>query len=258
MQHILPLVASGLLAAGAGAVLGYRAGRRAPVRPHREDRQRSERERRLVSDIGHELRTPLTTLTAGVAVLDRYRDELPERPRQALALVDAELDHLRRLLDDLLALARAEAGIRRGDAEPLPLATLVRHTLAGRHYPPDLLTVRAEVTVRGRKLELERTLANLLENADRHGGGVLALTVDRDGADAVVTVDDAGPGVPEADRVRVFERFATVRGGRRSTAGTGIGLAIVAETVAAHGGRITCAERPGGGARFELRLPAHD
>ncbi|MGV9331324.1 sensor histidine kinase [Nocardia sp. NPDC003726] len=217
--------------------------------------RRIEREHRLFGDVSHELRTPLTTLMAGVGVLNRHRGDLPERSQRALGLVTAEVEHLRKLLDDLLALARVEAGMHHGDAEPLSVRDLLVHTLADRRYPAELLTVRQDVTVRGRKVELERAVANLLHNADRHGGGVVAVTVDRDGTDAVLTVDDAGPGVPAADRERIFERFATARSGRRSPDGTGIGLALVAETVATHGGRVRCTDRPGGGARFVVRLP---
>ncbi|MEV6426481.1 HAMP domain-containing sensor histidine kinase [Nocardia sp. NPDC051463] len=217
--------------------------------------RRIEREHRLVGDVSHELRTPLTTLMAGVDVLNRHSGEFPERPRRALGLVTDEIDHLRRLLDDLLALARAEAGMHRGDADPLSVAELLTHTLAGSRHAPELLTVVEDVTVRGRKLELERALVNLLANADRHGGGVVAVTVRRDGDDAVITVDDAGPGVPAADRDRIFERFVTMRSGRSSVTGTGIGLALVAETMSAHRGRVECLDRPGGGARFTLRLP---
>ncbi|WP_328401994.1 HAMP domain-containing sensor histidine kinase [Nocardia sp. NBC_00403] len=217
--------------------------------------RRIEREHRLVGDVSHELRTPLTTLMAGVDVLNRHSGEFPERPRRALGLVTDEVDHLRRLLDDLLALARAEAGMHRGDADSLSVRELLTHTLAGSRHAPELLTVVEDVTVRGRKLELERALVNLLANADRHGGGVVAVTVRREGGDAVITVDDAGPGVPAADRGRIFERFVTMRSGRSSATGTGIGLALVAETMSAHRGRVECLDRPGGGARFALRLP---
>ncbi|MBO0854594.1 MAG: HAMP domain-containing histidine kinase [Nocardia sp.] len=214
---------------------------------------RIERERRLVGDVSHELRTPLTTLTTSVGVMSRYADQLPERSRRALELVRAELDHLRRLLDDLLALARAEARMHGADAEPLSVGELLTHTLAEVHYPSEMLTVSEDGIVIGRKLELERALVNLLENAQRHGGGVVAVGVCREGDEMVVTVDDAGPGVAPQDRQRIFERFVTVRRGKRS--GTGIGLALVAETVAAHGGRVKCTERPGGGARFTVWLP---
>ncbi|QIS04285.1 HAMP domain-containing protein [Nocardia brasiliensis] len=217
--------------------------------------QRIDRERRLVADIGHELRTPLTTLTTSVGVMARHRDELPERPRMAFGLISAELEHLRRLLDDLLALARAEAGIHRSQPEPLSLRELVTYTLAGRKFAPELLTVAEDVSIDGRKIELERAIANLLDNADRHGGGLTEVTVARDGRDALIHIDDAGPGVPEGDRERIFERFVTAKIGRRTGTGTGIGLALVAETVAAHHGSVTCTDRPGGGARFVVRLP---
>ncbi|MGW1738631.1 HAMP domain-containing sensor histidine kinase [Nocardia sp. NPDC001965] len=218
--------------------------------------RRIDREHRLFGDVSHELRTPLTTLTTAVDVLNRYREDMPPRSQQALDLVSAEVDHLRRLLDDLLALARVEAGMHHGDADPVSVGDLVAHTLQDSRRPAELLDVREDVTVRGRKLELERAVVNLLKNADRHGGGAVAVTVRRDGGDAVVEVDDAGPGVAPADRERIFERFATSRSGRRSaTGGTGIGLALVAETVATHHGRVECDERPGGGARFIIRLP---
>ncbi|WP_245745909.1 HAMP domain-containing sensor histidine kinase [Nocardia altamirensis] len=218
--------------------------------------QRIEREHRLFGDVSHELRTPLTTFMASVEVLNRHRADLPERSQRALALVTAEVDHLRRLLDDLLALARVEAGMHRGDQEPLSVRDLLIHTLAERRYPSDVLTVAEDVIVLGRKLELERAVANLLQNAELHGGGVVGVTAGSRGDDAVIVIDDAGPGVPVADRVRIFERFATARNGRRSATGTGIGLALVAETVIKHGGQVECTERPGGGARFQVTLPA--
>ncbi|WP_067564551.1 sensor histidine kinase [Nocardia acidivorans] len=219
-------------------------------------RRRVERERRLVGDVSHELRTPLTTLITSVGVLNRHSSELPERSRRALEFVSAELEHLRHILDDMLELARVEAGVHRGDTELLSAAELLTHMLAERSYPPDLLEVRGEVMITGRKLELERAIGNLLDNANRHGCGVVAVSAVRAGPEVVITVDDAGSGVPAAERERIFERFATVRNARRAASGTGIGLALVAETVAAHRGRVECGERPGGGARFAIRLPS--
>lgn len=256
------LLIGGALAAGAfGAAAGIWVSRRLSATVDDYDmmvdslRRRIERERRLVGDVSHELRTPLTTLITSVGVLNRHSEELPERSRRALEFVSAELEHLRHILDDMLELARVEAGVHRGDTEPLSVAELLRHMLAERSYSLDLLTVTGEVMISGRKVELERAIGNLLENAKRHGGGVTAVTAARVGMEVVITVDDAGPGVPAAERERIFERFATVRNARRSASGTGIGLALVAETVAAHRGRVECGERPGGGARFTVRLP---
>ncbi|WP_245720163.1 sensor histidine kinase [Nocardia uniformis] len=255
---VLPLIIGVLAAAAAGAAVGVWASRRAYAPLVESLRRRVERERRLVGDISHELRTPVTTLVTSVGVLRRYESDLPERSRRALGLVADEVDHLRRTLDDMLELARLEAGVHRGDTEPLSVGALLIHTITGRGQRADLLTVVRDSAVRGRKLELERALANLLDNAVRHGGGVVAVTLRRVGSVAVIDVDDAGPGVPEADRERIFDRFATGRTGRRAASGTGIGLALVSETVAAHGGRVECSERPGGGARFSIRLPVCD
>lgn len=216
---------------------------------------RIERERRFVGDISHELRTPLTTLMTSVGVMNQHLEELSPRPRRALGYLSAELEHLRRLLDDMLELARVEAGVHRGDTEPLAVGELVTHTLAGRQYAPELLTVAVDAVIRGRKLELERAIGNLLDNADRHGGGVIGVRVARAESEVVITVDDSGPGVPAAERDRIFERFATAPTVRGSDAGSGIGLALVAETVAAHDGRVECEGRRGGGARFTIRLP---
>lgn len=213
-----------------------------------------ERERRLVSDLSHELRTPLTTLTTAASVLAGHRHELSERPRTALDLLIEETTYLRGLLDDMLALARAEAGIHRSDLAPLSVAGLMTQIMSI-HHPdaPEVLRIHDPGLVLGRHLELERAIVNLVVNANRHGGGVTSVTVHRELADILVTIDDAGPGVPAADRERIFDRFVTAS---RSTAGTGIGLALVAETVAGHRGHIRCHERPGGGARFVMTLPA--
>jgi len=220
--------------------------------------RRIERERRFFGDVSHELRTPLTTLVTSVAVLRRHEHELPDRSRRALGLVTTELEHLRRLLDDLLALARTEAGLHQDEPEPLSLAELLTHTLSRSGRPAGLLSVAADGAVSGRKLAMERALVNLMDNADRHGGGLVEVSVRRAGDRAVVFVDDAGPGVPAAERDRIFERFATGQAARGSSAGTGLGLALVAETVAAHGGRVQCRDRPGGGARMVVELPLRD
>ncbi len=217
--------------------------------------QRIERERRFFGDVSHELRTPLTTLITAVGVLNRYREALPSRADQAFDLVETEVNHLHRLLEHLLALARAEAGLHQDEPEKLSLGDLLRNVLTDSGHAEDLLTVREDTVVCGRKLALERAFVNLVDNAERHGGGLTAVTAGTDGGNAVVHVDDSGPGVPEEDRETIFERFATGRSGRGATAGTGLGLALVAETVAAHGGEVRCTDRPGGGTRMVVTLP---
>ena len=111
--------------------------------------------------------------------------------------------------------------------------------------------------MRADKNSLERAVRNLLDNADRHAGGPRRVEVQRRDDAVVLAVDDAGPGVPVEDRERIFERFARGAGAaRRSLPGAGLGLAIVAETAARHGGAAWVADGPDGGARFCLSLPA--
>ncbi|MCE5291022.1 MAG: HAMP domain-containing histidine kinase [Nocardiaceae bacterium] len=224
--------------------------------------QRIERERRFFGDVSHELRTPLTTLIASVGVLVRHSFDLPDRSQRALSLITAELDHLRRLLDDLLALARIEAGLHQDPLEQLSLEELLTNTIESLRHPAELLEVEADSVVSGRKKALERAFLNLIANADRHGDGLtkVTLTSDVSSRTAVIFVDDSGPGVSEEDRTRIFERFATGHTSRKTVSGTGtgLGLALVTETVAAHGGGVTCTTSPFGGARFVVTLPAID
>ena len=219
---------------------------------------RIERDARFVGDVSHELRSPLTTLVTSVEVLGARRDELTPRGQQALALVEAELGRFRRTLDDLLQLARIDGAPAPEKAERVSMAALVREVLLRGGGPVERLTAvdDADTQVRADKTSLERAVRNLLDNAERHGGGVRAVTVEqRDGA-VLVMVDDDGPGVPAEDRERIFERFTRgAHAARRSLPGAGLGLAIVGETAARHGGAAWCADAPGGGARFTLALP---
>ena len=219
---------------------------------------RIERDTRFVGDVSHELRSPLTSLTTSVEVLATRRSELPPRAQEALALVEGQLARLRGTLDDLLELAWLDGSGGLASDKVVSLTALVREVLAQGGRSGDLLHADpAEgAVVRGDKSRLERAVRNLLENADRYGGGAVRVFVERRQGSVVVIVDDAGPGVPAADRERVFERFARGAGeARRSLPGAGLGLAIVAETAAQHGGAAWCTDSPFGGARFVLSLP---
>jgi two-component system sensor histidine kinase MtrB len=218
---------------------------------------RIDRDARFVGDVSHELRSPLTTLVTAVEVLGARRDELTPRGQQALALVETELDRFRRTLDDLLQLARIDGPEVLESAAPVSMTALVREVLAERGLGEQLQADPDEdTTVHGEKTSLERAVRNLLDNADRHAGGPCGTSVQRRDGAVVLTVDDAGPGVAAEDRERIFERFARgPRAARRSLPGAGLGLAIVAETAARHGGAAWCSDAPTGGARFILSLP---
>ena len=219
--------------------------------------QRLERDARFAADVSHELRSPLTTLVTGVDLLNARRSELTPRSRQVLDLLTEDLTRFRTLLEDLLELAGRDAGTPL-DCAPVDLAALARHALETTGRAPALLRCIGEgpFVVAADKPRLERAVTNLLDNADRHGDGVTAVTVRRTDEHVALTVEDAGPGVPVPARERIFERFATASGARGSSPSTGLGLALVRETALAHGGTVQCCSGPAGGAHFVLLLPS--
>ncbi len=218
--------------------------------------ERIERDARFTADVSHELRSPLTTLMTSVQVMQRRRDDLPDRSRQALDLVTGELARFRTVLEDLLELGRLDAGTS-GQARALVDADeLVRHALTMSGRAPVLLSPggTSRLVVHVDKQQLNRALVNLFDNADLHGTGLTAVHIRRSGQSVLIDVDDDGAGVSSGERARIFERF--VRGGSRgSRPGAGLGLSLVAETARWHAGVVTCTDSPSGGARFTLRLP---
>jgi signal transduction histidine kinase len=222
--------------------------------------RRIERDARFAGDVSHELRSPLTTLATALSVLQSRRDELSERGCRALDLLAAEVERFQRLVEDLLEIARSDAIAEDAPSEPLRLAELVLH-LAGRPayagVTVDVDEAASRMLVAGDKRRLEQAVRNLLDNAKTHGGGQVRLRVGSVEGRLRLLVEDRGPGVPPAERERVFERFArgplaTRRGAHR---GTGLGLSLVREHVGAHGGRVWVEDRDGGGARFVVDLP---
>ncbi len=216
-----------------------------------------ERQRRFTADASHELRTPIATVLAEATLaLDRARD--PMSYRAALAHVADEASRMGRLVDGLLVLARADATGRVAAGERVDLGELIARA-AGRAEARGTrvrLSLAPDLAVRGDGVGLERVLDNLLENAGRYAPSHTAVEVAAAAADGMVkvTVSDEGPGIPEAERARIFERFHRAPGARGD--GAGLGLAIAWTIVTAHGGTIAAADAPGGGARFVVALPA--
>jgi two-component system, OmpR family, sensor histidine kinase MtrB len=218
---------------------------------------RVQRDARFAGDVSHELRSPLTTMANAAAVLQRRRDELAGPARQALELLLAEVGHFQRMVVDLLEISRDDQlGGLLDTLETVDLAELVRAVLEGRVGESAAIDAREPAPVRGDRRRLDQVVRNLLDNADKHGGGAVRVGVRcRDGR-VRVEVDDAGPGVPESRRERIFERFARGDGSPRGTTdGSGLGLALVAQHAGRHGGAAWAESRPGGGARFVVELP---
>jgi signal transduction histidine kinase len=224
--------------------------------------ERIERDARFASDVSHELRSPLTTLTASIQVLEARRDELPERSQAALELLVADAQRFRAMVEDLLEISRFDAGAAHLELDEVRISELVCNAVGlgtETDVEVDIEAAAADCWVRVDKRRMVRVVANLLGNADRYAGGATRVTVGRVDDHVRIGVEDAGPGVPEEDRERVFERFARGAGsaGRRGSGeGVGLGLALVREHVQLHGGRVWVEGRDDSpGARFVVELP---
>jgi signal transduction histidine kinase len=219
--------------------------------------QAQARQRRLVSDASHELRSPVAAIRqhAEVALAHPGRTTAGELAETVLA----EDLRLQRLAEDLLLLTRADEQSLALRRRPVDLDDLVfdeaRRLRGAGGLRIDTTAVSAG-RVDGDAAALRRMVRNLADNAARHAGGRLAFSVaERDGT-VLLAVDDDGPGIPVADRERVFERFVRLDGARsRDDGGSGLGLAIVAELAAVHGGTVAIASSSLGGARVEVTLP---
>jgi signal transduction histidine kinase len=227
-----------------------------------------ERQRQFVADASHELRTPLTSILANLELLG---EELarPDGPRDRELVSDSASSALRssvrmrRLVGDLLLLARADAG-RRPATEPVDMAAVVREAVreaeaVGTGHPVtiDLPPMLDGLAVQGAPDDLHRLVLNLVENALLHtpSGTPVVVSLRRDGDRVALAVADRGPGVPAAQRERIFERFARSAGDRSTVGGSGLGLAIVRAVAEAHGGAVAVRDAQGGGALFEITLP---
>ena len=219
--------------------------------------QAQARQRRLVSDASHELRSPVAAIRqhAEVALAHPDRTTVGELAGTVLA----EDLRLQRLAEDLLLLTRADEHTLALRRRPVDLDDLV---LAEARRLGGATQLRVDTTavsagrVEGDGAALRRMVRNLADNAARHAAGHLAFSVaERDGT-VRLGVEDDGPGIPVAERERVFERFVRLDDARaRDDGGSGLGLAIVAERVAAHGGTVTIDASALGGAPVEVILP---
>ena len=227
--------------------------------------ERIKRDARFASDVSHELRSPLTTIQAGIEVLQATQADLSADGRRALDLLAAEVARFSAMVQDLLEMSRYDAGAASLDLDELALDELVSSTVST--YTAGAVPVLVSPEARGLWVQadrrrLQRVLVNLLDNASAHAGGAVTVRVDRTGGpgaagEAEVVVEDAGPGVAPSERAAIFERFyrGAAAGRRGDNPGTGLGLSLVAEHVKAHGGTVEVTDRPGGGARFVVRLP---
>jgi two-component system, OmpR family, sensor histidine kinase PrrB len=217
-----------------------------------------EATRRFAGDVGHEVRTPLTSMRANIDAVRRNPTMSDDQRRAILDDVAREQDYLVSVLDALQALARGDAAAAL-PRERVDMAEVLDSAVeaARRRHPAGRIELSAEEgehPITGWPDGLRLLVDNLIENAIRHGGARVAVALERDhGGPLLLTVEDDGPGIPEAQRVLVFERFA--RGPDATSPGSGLGLALVAQQAQLHGGDVTVGDSPAGGASLRVRLP---
>jgi two-component system, OmpR family, sensor histidine kinase MtrB len=214
-----------------------------------------ERDARFASNVSHELRSPLTTLKTAVAGMERRRDHLDERSGRLLTLLVEEVDRFEGLVTDLLEISRMDAArpgaLRRQDLSVEALMAAVTDR-------PVTIAGDAAATVRVDPRRMERVVANLVRNAETHGRGLAGVRAAVDEDRLRIEVEDRGAGVPPEDRERIFERFyrrSAEAGDRRRGDGVGLGLALVAQHVRLHDGRVWVEDAEPAGARFVVEIP---
>jgi signal transduction histidine kinase len=248
-----------LVASGVGAAYASRA--LVPIRRSLVgQREALRRQREFAADASHELRTPLTVIRASVDDLERHPKQQVATVGTALTDIRDEVDHLTTMVDDLLLLARSDSGAIELERVSLDLGDVASSGASGLGLLAQQRSVRllvdpAPAEVVGDPARLRQLVGILVDNALRHAppGSAVDVRVRTDGADAVLVVEDEGPGIKPEDLPRVFDRFYRAAGSPGG--GTGLGLAIAAWIVERHGGRIGAANRDPAGARFTVRIP---
>jgi K+-sensing histidine kinase KdpD len=231
-----------------------------------DERVLEQRKDEFFSGMSHDLRTPVATIKGAVeVVLENEPPGVPGALHRMLQIINDEADRMSTLVDDLLELTRAQAGHLQLQFESTDLGSLVERV--ARSIEP-LAAARAQRVLRDVPAEpveaavdagrLERALQNLIANAQKYGrdGGAIDVRLTCDAATAQITVADDGPGIPEADQRRIFERFYRSSDiATRRIQGSGLGLPIARAVVELHGGRLDVVSTPGRGATFTMSVP---
>ncbi len=252
LQAIANLVAIGL-----EKVRGQEAANRAEAA-----RQSEELKSTLLDAIAHEFKTPLTSIKAAASALLSTPIPKPDEQRELVSIVDEEADRLGRLVTEVIQMARIEAGKVQLNKKPYSVAELVSTALQQMkpmtngmqitvEVAPDLPRVNVDAEL------IELAIRQLLDNALKYSapGSPLSVAARRSGPALIIAVRDRGPGVPERDLARIFERFYRGPGAGRKAVGTGMGLAITREILRAHHGDVSVQSTPGQGSEFSLSLP---
>jgi len=231
------------------------------------DLRRADQVRRdFVANVSHELRTPLTAIRGYVEALVDEPPQDPDQTRHFLEIIARHAARMERLVTDLLRLARLDAKQELLEMASCDIERTLRTVVADLAPSIEAKQQRVTVTVapdagtvQADPAKLHDIIHNLVENAVNYSPERASVQLDahrRSGWEDIV-VSDSGPGIPPTDLARVFERFYRVDKARARPGGTGLGLAIVRHLVELHGGSVKAENRPQGGARFTVTLPAH-
>jgi two-component system sensor histidine kinase MtrB len=221
---------------------------------------RDEASRRFVADMSHELRTPLTAITAVTEILEEELEaetgSMDPMIEPAVRLVVSETRRLNDLVENLMEVTRFDAGTARLVLDDVDIADQITACIDARAWL-DAVDLDAERGIHARldPRRLDVILANLIGNALKHGGSPVRVAVRATDDEVVIAVQDHGPGIPEDVLPHVFDRFYKASASRPRSDGSGLGLSIAMENAHIHGGEITAANSPEGGAVFTLRLP---
>ncbi len=225
--------------------------------------QMEARARQFAGDVSHELRTPLTAMTAVAGILHEHPD-LTGDAATAARLVQQEVQHLNRLVEDLIEISRFDAGTAQLVSDETDIANAVSQCLRARGWSSVRADVPAGLTARLDRRRFDVILANLVGNAVRHGGPPVTVRAriqsggpdgGQGGTHLAVEVRDHGGGLPPAAIPRIFDRFYKADTARTRSEGSGLGLAIALENARLHGGHIEAGNHPDGGAVFTVSLP---
>jgi len=258
------LIGASLVLVLLGAIAGWRGGRLAGSLADTVAQLTATRtrERQFVADVSHELRTPVTALLHEADELSAVVQQLPPESRRVVELLSTDVRRLRNLVEELLELSRldatetptasnANAEVELGEVD---IAWFLDAVVA-RRLPEATVHAPAGCTVRTDRRRLERIVSNLVDNAGYHGGGAqVTVSARLEGSLLHIAVADAGPGVPEEELERIFDRF-TKADTSRGSGGSGLGLAIVREHARVLGASVTARNRDGGGLVVHLKLP---
>ena len=225
-----------------------------------------ENRKKFVSDVSHELKTPLATIKLICDSVVSANEPDPVMVRDFLGDLSDEVDRLTRIVERLLTLTRLDSGKSEPKMEPVDFVVML-NAIAKKLTPAAnaknivLYTNIESENIKPILLDYDKiweAVYNITDNAIKYSpeGGFVKISLEIDGQEAVVRVEDNGPGIPEQEREHIFERFDRLDDSRaRETGGTGLGLAIAREAVQLHGGSITVARAGEAGSIFEIRLP---